>query len=365
MVVRTALIILALFVPAVAAHARPVAAARAGPPGPVVWASGGPAAAVLVDVETGRTLYERAPDRRLPPASTTKVLTAMLVIDRLRPDAVVRISQRAAGQRSGATVGVRAGERWRVEDLLHAMMLRSANDAAVALAEATSGTVERFVDEMNRVAPRLGARHTHFTSAHGLNGPTHLTTARDLAVITRHALRRPRFNAVVGARRWVVARPGAPPLELVNTNRLLERYPGADGVKTGQTAAAGYTLVGSATRGGWRLLVVVLRATDPFADAAALLDHGFSSFARVRVGARGQRFAVVLPGRPARRVEGALSGDVVAIVRRGATVSTRVVVRPGLGRPLAATVPLATVEFLEDGEVVARAPLVAARAVAP
>ncbi|MDR7420613.1 MAG: D-alanyl-D-alanine carboxypeptidase family protein, partial [Armatimonadota bacterium] len=238
----------------------------------------GAGASLLMDTRTGRILYARQSHRRMAPASTTKIATALVVIERLSPDAVVTVGRTAATVRRGAWIGLRAGERWTVSDLLHAMMLRSANDAAVALAEAVAGSVPRFAALMNARARRAGARSTQFVNPHGWDDPHHYTTAYDLALIARDALRHPRFAALVRARTWVWEGPGRPRDALPNRNAFLERYPGADGVKTGQTAAAGHTFVGSATRDGWQLLTVLLRRDDVYGAAATLLDYGFAAF---------------------------------------------------------------------------------------
>jgi hypothetical protein len=240
--------------------------AAVAPAAPAVRLAG-PAAAVLMDVRTGRVLYARAMQQKMAPASTTKVMTALLAIERLPPDAMVPISREAGAMRRGAVIGIRPGERWRVDDLLHAAMLRSANDAAVALAEAVAGSVPRFAALMNARAARLGARSTHFVNPHGLDAPDHYSTAHDLALIARAALHNHRFAVLVRTPVWTLDRPDRGREELANRNQLLTRYAGADGVKTGLTASAGYTFVGSATRDGWQLLAVVLKSHDMYADA--------------------------------------------------------------------------------------------------
>lgn len=237
----------------------------------------GPTAAIVMDAGTGRILHAREANRRWAPASTTKILTAIIAIERLPARAIVTVSARAAAQRQGAVVGLETGERWPARDLLMAMMLRSANDAAVAVAEATSGSAERFVEEMNARARQLGARDSKFVNPHGFDAQGHHSTALDLALIARYALRNPDFAALVRTATWELIRPGQPPQHVDSTNRLLGRYPGADGVKTGWTAASGPSLVASATRDGRQILVVVLNSRDVFGDAEQLLDLGFRS----------------------------------------------------------------------------------------
>lgn len=322
----------------------------------------GAAAAVLMDVRTGRVLFARDAHRRLAPASTTKILTAILVLERLPLSAVVTVSERAAAQRNGAAVGLEPGDQWTVEDLLHVMLVRSANDAAVALAEAAAGSVERFVALMNARAHGLGARHTQFANPHGLDHPDHYSTAYDLAVLARYGLHHPVFAALVRTRAWVLRRPGRAPQELASTNRFLTRYDGADGVKTGWTARSGPCLVASATRDGWQLLAVVLNSVDVVSTAERLLDYGFSTFEPLRVAERGQRLATVTVG-PRAQVEAVLAADLYAVVPRGATVTPRVRLREPLVPPLTAGAVVGHVEVVAGGTVVARAPLVAARGV--
>ncbi|MDR7523487.1 MAG: D-alanyl-D-alanine carboxypeptidase family protein [Armatimonadota bacterium] len=323
----------------------------------------GAAAAVLADVRTGRILYDRDMHRPLPPASTTKILTATLVLERLPLDRALTVGGIPAGMRTGTTVGLRAGERWTVRELLVAMLVGSANDAALALAEGVSGSVEAFVALMNARARQLGARRSHFVNPHGLHDPAHVGTAYDLMVITRHALHHPALAATVRMPAFILQRADRPPQVLANTNRLLARYPGADGVKTGWTAAAGQTLVASATREGWQLLAVVLRSGDMYRDAAHLLDYGFATFAPVRVAGRGQALATIIVGPRREPLPAVVPAEVVAVVRRGAAVSPRVTLRGDLRPPIAAGAPVGEVRFLEGRDVVAHSVLVAARSV--
>ncbi|MGQ0571836.1 MAG: D-alanyl-D-alanine carboxypeptidase family protein [Armatimonadota bacterium] len=340
-----------------------------GPPLPVAAtssrAAAGPVAAVLMDVGTGRLLYARDVHRRMAPASTTKILTAILAIERLSPGATITISAGVGGVRTGTTIGVEAGETWKVRDLLHAMMVRSANDAAVALAEGVSGKVERFVSLMNARARQIGARNSHFTNPHGLHESAHYTTAYDLALITHHALRHPHFAAMVSMHTWELARPDRLPQEFANTNKLLDRYAGADGVKTGWTAASGHTLVASATRDHWQLLAVVLKSQDSYRDVEQLLDYGFQTFAPVTVARRGETLASVTVGRRRGRLVAMVPADVHAVVRRGAAVSSRVSLRSGLHPPISAGERVGDVQFIEGQSVVARSALIAAYRVAP
>ncbi|MDR7416195.1 MAG: D-alanyl-D-alanine carboxypeptidase family protein [Armatimonadota bacterium] len=312
---------------------------------------------VLLEERTGQVLLARNPDLPRPPASTTKILTALLVLENLPLDRVVRISARAAAQREGSSVGLEVGERRTVRELLYALLVKSANDAAVALAEAVDGSVEGFVRRMNARAWALGARNTHFVNPHGLHQPGHYTTASDLARLARAALRNPVFREIVRTREYEY--PGLQgPLRLLNGNRLLGHYPGADGVKTGWTAESGRCLVASATRNGRRLLVVLLNAPQVFRDAARLLDYGFEEF-ELRVFA--QRGAVV----GSFQIAGGLTVPVVAArdlvvsLPRGTRAVLRVWSHPDLHPPIGAGEVVGGAEVVVAGRAVARAPLVA------
>ncbi|KRT77290.1 MAG: serine-type D-Ala-D-Ala carboxypeptidase [Armatimonadetes bacterium CSP1-3] len=363
---RTALVLAAIAVavalvpPVVDAHGAPAGSApvlggTAGTIPPIFAAS-----AILMDARTGAVLYAQAADARRPPASTTKILTAIIVLEYLRPDTMVPISKRAAEQRSGSAIGLEVGERWRADDLLNALILASANDAAVALAEAVAGSVERFADLMNQKARAIGARDSTFVVPHGLYYPQHLTTARDLALITRYALRHPAFAALVRQQTFTWMRHGLPPRVVVNRNRLLWRLPGADGVKTGWIPESGQCLVASATRGGWQLIAVALDSPDVFADATRLLEYGFSHFRLVRVAAR----EVVLARRPLPRadklVSAAVPEDVYVVLPRGAALHWEVRLPPDLLPPIRRGMPIGELMVYADGRLVARQPVVAA-----
>jgi D-alanyl-D-alanine carboxypeptidase (penicillin-binding protein 5/6) len=224
--------------------------------------------------------------------------------------------------------------------------------------------VERFVALMNDRARQLGARQTRFVNPHGLDAPGQYSTAYDLAVIARGALQNPRFAALVRRPSWTLAREGRPPQTYTNTNRLLGRYPGADGVKTGWTAASGESLVASATRDGWQLIAVVLHSRDLYADVEQLLDYGFHGFLPLRLVTRGEVLATVPVGAARTWLPAVAPADVHVVVRKGAVVTPVVRLRRDLRPPIQAGVPVGAVEFRSGERVVARSVLVAGRAVA-
>ncbi|MGQ9490367.1 MAG: D-alanyl-D-alanine carboxypeptidase family protein [Anaerolineae bacterium] len=238
------------------------ALAQQGEPPPVSAAS-----AVVVDVDSGAALYALNADIPRPPASTVKVMTALVVLQQADVREQVVISANAAAA-EGSRMGLVAGERLSVFDLLYGLLLPSGNDAAVALAEHVAGGEAAFVAQMNLEAARLGLSQTRFVNPHGLDAAGQYTSAADLVKITRAALAYPAFAEIVRTSRARIAGR-----ELTNTNELLGNYAAADGVKTGTTDAAGECLIASISRRGHRLLAVVLGSQDRYADARALLDY--------------------------------------------------------------------------------------------
>ena len=252
-------------------------------------------AAVLADLDTGQVLFARKPRERRPIASLTKIMTALLVGERTEPTDVVTVSDEAAsGRLAGISgLGLEPGERIRVNELMYALLLQSANDAAVALAQHVSGSVDDFVDDMNARAERLGLLNTHFTSPNGLDDDG-FSSAGDLVRLTRAAYRSPGFASIVATRLHTVRSLDEPPRIVQNRNVLLWLYPGAIGVKTGFTSPAGFCVVAAAEREGMRLVAVVLgEPSEPFSDAAALLNYGFAAYDRRTLVEQGQRLSDV------------------------------------------------------------------------
>ena len=279
--------LLALLTPALVGFGGPALieshAARARVTEPVVrqiTASLPPAVAtragVLIDAADGQVLWAREAERRLPIASTTKIMTAVVALERLPVSATVRVRS-GAGEFPGQSVaGLRAGDELPLIDALHALMLPSGNDAAVAIAQAAGGSTEAFVQLMNRRAADLGLRDTRFANPHGLDAPEHYSTARDLARLTRVALENGTLAQVVATKEHV-----ARGYRWTNLNRLLWLRPDATGVKTGTTEGSGQALVASARRGDRRTVAVVLDAADRWVASDRLLDHFFEGHAPV------------------------------------------------------------------------------------
>lgn len=314
--------------------------------------------AVLWDPAEGRILHGVQESQGRPMASTTKIMTTLLALEAGTVEEVVTVSPSAATQ-DGASLGLSAGQQLPMRSLLAGLMLRSGNDAAMAVAEHVAGSEAAFVERMNARARELGLTDTRFVNASGLtDDPRHHASPLDLARLTEEARTYPEFRAWAAAPRLDVAGIGV----LENRNELLGRYPGADGVKTGFTALSRYSLVASATRDGWTLLAVVLGSENNFGDAARLLDHGFQDFRRVSplstaTTATRYRWAGaavdLVPDQP-----------LAATVPAGAAVSWRAVLEPLTPRPVPAGMVLGQVRLVVDGRPREPVPLRAANAVA-
>lgn len=267
-------------------------------PNPILTVQGTPPAvgakaAYLLDANTGHVLVNINGQQRLPMASTTKIMTALITIQTANLNQVVTIKQDAIDEvknNQGSSAQLVVGDKMRLEDLLYGLMLPSGDDAAIAIADGVAGSPAKFVDIMNQYAQRLHLTHTHYINPDGLTymtaqgkpNPNHYTSAADLVQLTRIAMNNPLFAQIVELQEYKLpASANHHAYDWVTTDDLLSVYPGAIGVKTGFTLQAGYCLVFSATSGGQHLIGVVLNdsTTDPtrrFTDAVKLLDWGFA-----------------------------------------------------------------------------------------
>lgn len=231
---------------------------------------------ILIDRRSGKVLWSKSPDLRLAPASCTKIMTALLVLERYRDlDRYVRVPS-AAAQQQGVAVGLRTGDRITVQQALRALMVKSANDAAITLAYAVGGSESGFVRLMNRRARALGLTRTHYVNSRGTPKPGHYSSARDLARLGRYAMRDSRFRAIVSTKTTVIRWPPSHAVRVTSHNRLLD-YPWGDGIKTGATKQSKMVLVGSGKPGLVPLIVVTMREPSrdqEERDAVALLKWG-------------------------------------------------------------------------------------------
>lgn len=311
-------------------------------------------AAVVAELETGRILYEKDPDKPMKAASTVKILTALVALEHLDPAMEVTVRPEWTGL-EGSSMYLEPGEKCTVEDLLRGLLLVSGNDAAQALACLTAGSAEAFAALMNEKAAALGMTGSRFVDPSGLRAEGHSVTARDMAKLTCAAMEDPRFRAIVASRSAAAAGR-----TLQNHNKLLWRYEGAIGVKTGYTRAAGRTLVSCAEREGLTLVCVTLNDPDDWEDHAALLDWGFANYRRVPAGSLRWSLEVVSGLAPA--VEVLPRGDSLLLPREG--VRWEVCLPPFVYAPVATGDEVGRLRCLDgEGRLLADVPLICASAV--
>lgn len=243
--------------------------------------------AILVDACTGRVLYQKDADSRSLIASTTKIMTALVVCEQSNVLDRVKIPKEAVGI-EGSSMYLKEGEILTVQELLYGLMLHSGNDAAVALAIWCAGTVEGFAELMNDKARSLGMNGSHFVNPNGLDAPEHYSTARDLAILASYAMENPIFAKTVSTKTVTIGNRS-----LRNHNKLLWQVEGVDGVKTGYTKAAGRILVSSAVRRGRRLVAVTINDGDDWKDHKALYEEGFSKYQTRCLIQQGQQLGTV------------------------------------------------------------------------
>jgi len=264
--------------------------------------------AVLIDADSGRVLFAQNADQRLPMASTTKVMTTLLALENASLDEMVTTGKNAAGV-TGTSLYLSPGERLSMEHMLYGLMLRSGNDAAVAVAEHIAGSVPAFAEMMNAKAKALGA-NAHFVNPHGLDADGHGISALGLALVMREAMKNETFRKITGTKRKIIPWVGNEYSRVLeNKNKLLKTYEGATGGKTGYTGKAGRCLVFSAERDGLSLIGAVLNCPTWFDTATALLDYGFENFRAEKALEDGQPIDAVT-------VRGGVS-DMVSIVAEG------------------------------------------------
>ena len=321
--------------------------------------------AILVDAVTGKVLYEKHCRTRRPPASTTKVMTAILALENGKLDDTVRASARAS-KTPFSSLHLKPGEELTLKNLLYGLLLRSGNDAAVCVGEHIAGSEGKFVEMMNKRAKEIGAEHTHFVNPHGLHDAKHYSTAYDLALMARYAVKMPAFNDIVRTKTTHIERSiNSEDVFVKNSARFLWKFDGADGIKTGYTREAGRCFVGSATRDGWRLITVVLKSNDAGADTAALLNYGFKFYDQVCF-ARANRVVATAPvaGGVADWVALVPSNDLALVLRKPAEPDTRIDIEAERIRaPVVKGEKLGTLTGYLNGEKVGSVELLAAESV--
>ena len=248
--------------------------------------------AFLLDLTTGQVLYQREPDLPLPPASTTKIVTAIVALESNRRGKDLLSVTKTATRVPSSKLYLRPGQTMSVEDLLYGLLLSSANDASLVLAEGIAGSVERFAEMMTDKAREIGAANSRFTNPHGLTAPEHYSTARDMALLFNYAMKNPTFREIVRTKTSSVSSISAGKVRKVrhiqvrNHNRLLWSFEGAIGGKTGYTHAAQKCFVGAVSRNGVTLIVSLLGSRDLWGDTKRLLEYGLENYETLRVAAR-------------------------------------------------------------------------------
>ncbi len=247
-------------------------------------------AMITIEANSGRILYAKDEHKRLPMASTTKILTAIVAIENCKDlDKKYEIPKSAVGI-EGSSIYLKAGEHLSIRELLYGLMLRSGNDSAVAIAEIISGSVPKFVSAMNKKCEMLGLKNTHIVTVNGLHDENHYSTASDLAKISAYAMKNSEFAEIVSTKEKTISSEFDKKYGyryLKNKNKLLNMVNGADGIKTGYTTKAGKCFVGSSTRNGMRIISVVLNAKSTFNEAADLIQKAFSEYKMTKLFSKG------------------------------------------------------------------------------
>jgi len=342
-------------------------AAAAGEPAPLALSC---SSALLMEKETGTILYQENPHEKLEPASVTKVMTLLLVLEavdsgRLSLDDLVTVSPYAAGM-GGSQVYLKEGEQLTVSEMVKCVAVVSGNDCAVALAEHLSGSETAFVSQMNQRAAELGMADTTFHNCTGLPAQGHVTSAHDIALMSRELiLNHPSIREYTTI--WMDSiRDGA--FGLTNTNRLVRFYPGATGLKTGSTDAAKYCMAATAERDGMELIAVVMKApttAQRFEDAKALLDHGFANYTLMPVHPEAPLAPVEVLLGVQSHVQPQLQRDCRLLIRKGeeSQVTTRLTLPENLEAPVEQGQTLGQLEVYVGEELRDSVPVVAAQSV--
>lgn len=333
-------------------------------------------AAILIDAETGSILYEKNADKQMYPASTTKILTAILAIENGNLNEKVIIDNETPYGIDGSHIALETGEILTLKDLLYALLIESANDAAVAIAKHISGSVNEFANLMNKKAKEIGVKNTHFTNPNGLPDENHVTTAYDLAMIAKYAMENETFREIVKNYNYKIkpTNKKEEPRYLKSSNRLLYgtgagnkinvngklvdiKYPGADGIKTGYTVAAQQCLVATAVRGEQRLISVVLRAVgeNVYIDTHKLLNYGFENFAYKQIGFKNEFVANVEVMHGDKKIIPAIVGRNVFVTipaDKVDKIEKKMVIPDEITAPISENQVLGRIEYMLDGQVI-------------
>jgi D-alanyl-D-alanine carboxypeptidase (penicillin-binding protein 5/6) len=299
--------------------------------------------AILLEVETGQVLFEKNADRKLPPASITKIMSLLITMEKLEEGSIslddkVTIS-RYAQSMGGSQIYLKANTQVELEKLLKAVTIASGNDASVAIAEYIAGTYSNFIAMMNDKAQELGMNSTNFVNSTGLPDPNHYSTARDISIMAKELSKYPQVLEWASIWTETIQLPNRKAM-LVNTNSLINKYPSMDGLKTGHTQEAGFCLASTAKKGDTRLISIVLQGetlTEREESTTRLLDYGFNAFSKRKIAAAGDQIQNIPIAESANKVAvGEVASDLYVMVQKGQEkdISQEVKVKDSLTAPI-------------------------------
>ncbi|QHN49750.1 D-alanyl-D-alanine carboxypeptidase [Geobacillus stearothermophilus] len=331
--------------------------------------------AILIERDTGKVLYEKNAHEPLPPASMTKIMTMLLIMEaidegKLSYDEKVRASEYAASM-GGSQIFLEPGEEMTVDEMLHGIAIGSANDASVAMAEQIAGSEEAFVEMMNKKAKQLGLKNTHFANATGLPAEDHYSSAYDMAMMARELLKYEDITKYTSKYEDYLRENTDKKFWLVNTNRLVKFYPGVDGLKTGYTAEAKYCLTATAKKNGMRVIAVVFGAPTPKsrnAQITKMLDYAFSQYQTLPVYERNETVAHVNVSKGKQKSVAAVTSEPVSVLtKKGQStkqIEKVIKVKDDVKAPVRKGDELGVLILKQDGKEILRSPIVAKQTVA-
>lgn len=326
--------------------------------------------AILMERDTGTILFEKNSDQKLPPASMTKIMTMLLIMeaidrDEISYDDMVRTSEYAASM-GGSQIFLEPGEEMSVSDMLKAIAIASGNDASVAMAEHIAGTEEEFVRMMNEKAKELGLKHTHFVNSNGLPAENHYTSAHDLAIISKELLKYEDITKFTSIYEDYLRQNTDKEFWLVNTNKLVRFYPGVDGLKTGYTRESLYGLVATAEKNDMRIIAVIMGAPTPKernAQISKMLDYAFGQFQTHKLYDRNHIITEVSISKGDKKMIPVVTSEQVSLLtKKGESienVTENIEIEQQLQAPIKKGDVIGTISFEKDGEVIVTSPLVA------
>ncbi|WP_209122487.1 D-alanyl-D-alanine carboxypeptidase family protein [Alkalihalobacillus sp. BA299] len=327
--------------------------------------------AILIERDTGTVLFEKNSDKELPPASMTKIMTMLLIMEaldkgKIKYDDKVRTSERAASM-GGSQIFLEPGEEMTVTEMLKAIAVASGNDASVAMAEHIAGSEEEFVRMMNERAKELGLQNTNFNNSNGLPSPDHYTTAKDLALMSKELLKYKDITNFTGIYEDYLRQNTEKKFWLVNTNKLVKFYPGVDGLKTGYTNEAKYCLTATAEKKGMRVIAVIMGAPSPKErnrQITEMLDYAFSQYMTHKLYDRNHELAQVKVSKGALNKVGAVTAEPISLLtKKGETVedmTEKVTIIDDLKAPIKKGEKVGTLIIENQGQIVSETDLVAA-----